>query len=198
MSKIVFLGDSITRGISYGGVTLPQTFAKLIGELNGYTYDDIINAGVNGDTSAQALERLPALLTEYSPVVVSVMIGINDYRAGLTPEESGTNIEAIIGLIRAAGATPVVMSSQFRRGTAAVVNEYREYLLKLDALTLRLGVRYMDFYRTMACQWFYNPTSWVKIFATNDITHLSVFGHEVVRNFSTREEFVGFFLPEFN
>jgi lysophospholipase L1-like esterase len=41
----------------------------------------VINGGVSGDTAAQALERLPALLQTHSPALVIVSIGGNDFCA---------------------------------------------------------------------------------------------------------------------
>lgn len=51
-SGIVFLGDSITKGTDYGGVTLTDTFAYKIGTANGYPPASIYNKGVGSDTSA--------------------------------------------------------------------------------------------------------------------------------------------------
>ena len=39
----------------------------------------MVNGGVPGDTSAQALARLPALLAEHRPALVIISIGGNDF-----------------------------------------------------------------------------------------------------------------------
>lgn len=60
MSKIVFIGDSLTKGIGYGGVTATDTFAYKIGIANGYAPADILNKGVSSDTAFGVLNRIQA------------------------------------------------------------------------------------------------------------------------------------------
>ena len=70
----------------------------------------MINAGVPGDTSAGARERLPALLAEHRPAVVVVTIGGNDFLRTLPLEQTKANIDAMLSAVAAAGAVPVLVA----------------------------------------------------------------------------------------
>ena len=65
---ILALGDSLTAGFGAPkGADYPAQLAQLVGRK-------VINGGVSGDTSAQALARLPDLLAQ-KPKLVVVSIG---------------------------------------------------------------------------------------------------------------------------
>ena len=66
--KLAALGDSLTAGFGAPkGADYPAQLAQLVGRK-------VINGGVSGDTSAQALARLPDLLAQ-KPKLVVVSIG---------------------------------------------------------------------------------------------------------------------------
>jgi acyl-CoA thioesterase I len=96
--RIVFLGDSITEGYS-----LPQNeaYPALIGArltAEGYNYISI-NAGVSGNTSADALARVGDYLSQ--PVsVFLIALGINDSRHAVPVPTLKTNLERIIDAVR--------------------------------------------------------------------------------------------------
>ena len=72
-ASVLCLGDSLTLGYGAGAsLTYPQWLAQLTG-LEAH------NAGVNGDTAEGALARLPDLLQRYSPALVLLSIGGNDF-----------------------------------------------------------------------------------------------------------------------
>lgn len=72
-ASVLCLGDSLTFGFGAGtGPTYPQWLAQLTGLT-------VHNAGVNGDTSAGALARLPDLLQRHRPALVLLSIGGNDF-----------------------------------------------------------------------------------------------------------------------
>ena len=72
-ASVLCLGDSLTFGFGAGtGPTYPQWLAQLTGLT-------VHNAGVNGDTSAGALARLPDLLQRHQPALVLLSIGGNDF-----------------------------------------------------------------------------------------------------------------------
>lgn len=76
---VVFLGDSLTRG---PGIQLSQTYPALIQEHMdklGLPFQ-IVNAGVNGNTSANALARADKAL-EGPVAVLVVALGTNDANA---------------------------------------------------------------------------------------------------------------------
>ena len=100
--RIVFLGDSLTAGL---GVAPEQAYPALIQQRlrqTGYP-DDVINAGVSGDTSAGGLRRLDWSLKGRVHVLV-VALGANDGLRGLPPRQLETNLDTIIERARTRGA----------------------------------------------------------------------------------------------
>src|SRR3546814_8985137 len=88
MSKIVFLGDSITRGAT---LAVADTFAYQVGVANGYAPADIINAGVSGDESADALARVGTDAIALAPDVCVVCLLVNDAKNGVPRSEEHTS-----------------------------------------------------------------------------------------------------------
>ena len=88
-STVLALGDSLTFGT---GASPESSYPAMLTELTGW---HVVNAGVAGDTSAQALQRLPALLAQHQPRLVIVSIGGNDFLRKLPEEETRANITAI-------------------------------------------------------------------------------------------------------
>ena len=69
----------------------------------------MINAGVSGDTSAQALARLPALLQEYKPALVIVSIGGNDFLRAQPSSATRANIAASCHTVKESGSRTVLI-----------------------------------------------------------------------------------------
>ena len=103
-SVALFLGDSLTAGT---GSSLAEAFPALVAQKTGW---QVVNAGVPGDTSAGARERLPELLAEHRPAVVILTIGGNDFLRRLPLEQTRENIDAMLMSIGAAGAVPVLVA----------------------------------------------------------------------------------------
>lgn len=89
-SVVLALGDSITSG---HGVALEEAWPALLSRRCGWR---IVNAGVSGDTSAGARQRLGALIAEHSPRLVIVEIGGNDMLRRAAETEIIANIAAMI------------------------------------------------------------------------------------------------------
>ena len=98
MKNIVLFGDSLTYGY---GVFKKDSIAALLQEK--FKKLAVINSGVNGDTTREALKRLDYDVLSFSPVAVTVLFGSNDcapsegcYR---TIVEFKSNLNAIIDRI---------------------------------------------------------------------------------------------------
>ena len=100
---VLALGDSITYGT---GAAPEASYPTVLAERTGW---QIVNAGEPGDTSAQALVRLPALLDEHKPALVLVSIGGNDFLRRLSDTDTRSNVERIVAAVRTAGALPVLI-----------------------------------------------------------------------------------------
>ncbi|MEN8135401.1 MAG: GDSL-type esterase/lipase family protein [Thermodesulfobacteriota bacterium] len=98
---IVCFGDSLTAGIGAApGMDYPARLSRLIGT-------EIINAGVAGDTTARALDRVEAVL-ELQPRIVMITLGGNDLKNGVGREVAFRNLEEIVSRFQDNGALVVI------------------------------------------------------------------------------------------
>lgn len=88
-NTVLALGGSLTYGY---GASPAESYPAQLQKLTGW---DIINGGISGDTSAQALSRLPALL-QRKPKLVLISIGGNDFLRKLPEAETRNNIAETI------------------------------------------------------------------------------------------------------
>lgn len=92
---ILFLGDSLTEGL---GVSKEEAFPKLVETMIQTELKKditIINGGVSGSTTSDALSRLKWYLKK-NPYIVFIALGANDGLRGLDLEKSKENLEEII------------------------------------------------------------------------------------------------------
>ena len=102
-STILALGDSLTAGY---GADAEAAYPAVLASLTGW---QIINGGVSGNTSAQALARLPALMRR-QPQLVLVSIGGNDFLRKVPEADTRSNIRQIVQQIKAAGMPAVLVA----------------------------------------------------------------------------------------
>ncbi len=101
--NIICFGDSVTFG--YGaepGGDYPSALAKM-------TNTSVINAGIDGDTSTEALKRLKSDVLDREPLMVIVEFGGNDFLRKIPEEVTLNNIKAMIDTIQAEGAMVAVV-----------------------------------------------------------------------------------------
>ena len=107
-STVLALGDSLTSG---AGADAAAAYPAVLEELTGW---QVVNGGVSGNTTAQALARLPSLLEEHQPALVIVSIGGNDFLRQMSASTAKSNIREICNASKAAGAqTMLVALPQF-------------------------------------------------------------------------------------
>jgi lysophospholipase L1-like esterase len=132
--RIVVLGDSITKGVR-SGVTAEQTFGALLeASLREAGQDvDVINQGIGGERTDQALARLSRDILSLEPTLVTVMYGTNDsyvdqgaQTSRLSADQYRQNLTAIVGELRRLGIQPVLMTEP-RWGDKAGVNGIGEH-----------------------------------------------------------------------
>jgi acyl-CoA thioesterase-1 len=108
---ILVVGDSISAAYGLkpeeGWVALLQK--KLDADKRGIK---VINGSVSGDTTANGLARLPALLSAHRPTTVVIALGGNDALRGSSIATMQKNLEAMITSAQKAKAKVVVTGLQ--------------------------------------------------------------------------------------
>lgn len=100
---ILAFGDSLTYGT---GAERNEAYpAKLVG----LTQRAVVNAGVPGETTAEGLKRLPALLDEHRPKLVLLCLGGNDMLRRLPEAETENNLRLMLQTLRASGIHVVLI-----------------------------------------------------------------------------------------
>ena len=69
----------------------------------------LVNASISGDTAAQGLARLPALLKQHQPRWVLIELGANDGLRGFPAQDVQRDLGQIITQVQQAGAQPLLM-----------------------------------------------------------------------------------------
>lgn len=103
-SSVLALGDSITFGT---GADSAAAYPARLAALTGW---NVVNAGVPGNTAAQAAERLPALLVEHQPALVIISAGGNDFLRRVPAAETELALRSAITCARDAGAQVLLVA----------------------------------------------------------------------------------------
>lgn len=103
-STVLALGDSLTSGV---GATPDTAYPTVLQSLTGW---QVVNGGVSGDTTAQALARLPALLQEHQPRLVIVSIGGNDFLRQMSAGTAKSTIREISRTAQSSGAQVLLVA----------------------------------------------------------------------------------------
>lgn len=98
---IVCFGDSLTFGTGASpGMDYPSQLSRLIGR-------PVVNLGVPGNTTTDALARLDQVL-EANPRIVMVTLGGNDLKHRIPKEQAFANLKAIVSRLQERGALVVI------------------------------------------------------------------------------------------
>jgi len=115
--RIVTLGDSITKGVR-PGVKAEDTFAQQLQKAlaKDDIRTDVVNVGIGGERTDQALKRLDAIL-KLKPRIVTIMYGTNDSYVDkgakdsrISPDEYRKNLLTLVANLRKADITPLLMT----------------------------------------------------------------------------------------
>jgi acyl-CoA thioesterase-1 len=103
IKNILCFGDSLTAGYGLPSSQAYPALLQLRVNALGFPYR-IINAGVNGDTSARGIQRIENYLSQ--PIDVLVLeLGVNDFSRGIFPAQTAQNLQRIIDRVRGANPT---------------------------------------------------------------------------------------------
>ena len=99
---VICFGDSLT----YGTGASPDTSYPAY--LSRSITEQVINAGVPGNTTADALERLDRDVLAHDPKIVLITLGGNDLMRDVPRDEAFANLREIVDRIHDRGALAVV------------------------------------------------------------------------------------------
>ncbi|MEY8765548.1 MULTISPECIES: arylesterase [Francisella] len=98
---IVAFGDSLTAGYGVDKYdNYPSQLSRMIGE-------PVINMGVSGETTGQALLRIEDVV-QANPKIVMVSLGANDLRKRIPAKEAFANLKRIVNILQANGALVII------------------------------------------------------------------------------------------
>lgn len=105
-STVVALGDSLTYGY---GANDETAYPTVLAELSKW---NVVNAGVNGDTSADVLTRVNEI-TEQNPDLVLLGVGGNDVLQRIAPDTTRANIIATIDTLQSNNIDVVLIAEPY-------------------------------------------------------------------------------------
>lgn len=111
-AKWLFTGDSITHGArhTYGQRSYPEIFAERIRTEMGRGRDFIINTAISGHTSKDIRNDFDWRVKQFSPQIISLMIGTNDAATtrNISVTEYESNLNWLIEGVRKLNAIPII------------------------------------------------------------------------------------------
>ena len=95
---IICFGDSLTEGVGAGsGEDYPTVLSRHLAL-------PVVNAGVRGDTTAHALERISDAVLSNNPRLVVILLGGNDFLRRVPLQDTRKNLGEIVRRVQAQGA----------------------------------------------------------------------------------------------
>ncbi|MBP9727763.1 MAG: arylesterase [Candidatus Moranbacteria bacterium] len=99
---VLMFGDSLVEGVgATAGQTLPEQLGRILNA-------PVLNYGVSGDTTRDALLRLNQAVAE-KPRIAIVLLGGNDFLKKIPREVTFANLEKIVSAFQEQGAITVVL-----------------------------------------------------------------------------------------
>ncbi|GGZ28245.1 SGNH/GDSL hydrolase family protein [Streptomyces poonensis] len=137
---VVAAGASMTQG------TLGRDWVTDLRERPGLRDHVFVNAGANGDTGADLLERVDSDIVACDPDLVTVLIGTNDVRGGVPPDEYRADLAAIVDRIEDRTSARVALMSLPPLGEdldAGINRRLRDYNAAIKETAARTGADYV-------------------------------------------------------
>jgi acyl-CoA thioesterase-1 len=124
---VLYIVLGFLLGACGGGEDYPAVLSRQLGV-------PVINAGLRGDTTAQALERLASGVLEKNPRLVIILLGGNDFLRQLPREQTRKNLEDIVQQVQAQGAMVAIAGLKLGLFTDEYGPMFEETAARLGAL----------------------------------------------------------------
>ena len=125
---IIFIGDSITAGQGAGA---GEDFPSLIGKTLNVP---IVNAGVSGNTTHDALLRINEDVISKNPSIVVVELGGNDLLERVDIKVTTRNLDLILSKIKPTGVKIVILGVKFLVFNKKYETDWQSLAKKYDAI----------------------------------------------------------------
>jgi lysophospholipase L1-like esterase len=149
---IVCLGDSVT-GVYYhtgGRRAYPEMIAVGLEQVYPKSNITLINAGVSGNSTFDALKRLQSDVLDHKPDLVTVMFGLNDM-VGVPVADYQANLKTIVEKCRGVGADVLLCTPNAVIDSAGrPVSKLLEFCGAMKDTGKKLGIPVCDCYETHA------------------------------------------------
>jgi len=145
MSRRVYVafGDSITDG--YG---VPRGFVSFLAERITDACPGLelttINAGSSGDSTNDAIYRLQRDVLDHDPDLVTINFGVNDAFSWVSAEKFGSNLSAMVDIIRGNGCTRIILVSSEVIPEPQAEKQVLPYWEKMRQVAEEAGIVYAD------------------------------------------------------
>ena len=131
-TNVIAFGDSLTQGYRVdAGLGWPERLSAIVGR-------PILNRGVSGDTTGDALNRLERDVLSQDPRIVLVCLGGNDMLRRLPADQQFENLRAIVRRIQERGALVVLIGTEGYKILSNV-----DYGARYEALARETGAVYV-------------------------------------------------------
>lgn len=175
--KVVCFGDSVTGVYYHTGGRRAYTDVLQHEMLRHFPSKDLaaFNAGVSGNTTVNALERLDQDVLAHQPDLITVMFGLNDMTR-VPLEEYRANLKSITERCRAAGAEVILCTPNSVVGTPDRPTEkLLQYVGVVREVAAELNTPLADCYKRFDAIRDEKPKRWA--YLMSDEIHPNMFGH---------------------
>jgi lysophospholipase L1-like esterase len=181
---VVFLGDSVTYG--YGVDTRKESFfARIESTLKKGKYGNIrvINAGVNGDETSDALLRIDTDVLAKEPDIVVISFGLNDCQNSvMTRRQFRKNLEAIVDKIEPKAEVILSTSNTFLETDSSLWKELNnlldQYMEEIRTIAREKTIQVIDVHTAWKDYLYNNPHTTESLYI--DFIHPSAQGHKLI------------------
>jgi lysophospholipase L1-like esterase len=120
-TNIICFGDSITFG---HGANPGENYPAYLGKMIAL---EVVNSGLDSDTSADGLQRIDSDVLEKEPRLVIIEFGGNDFLQKVPMDQTIANVKAMVDKIQAKGA----MAAIFDISSGMIMSNYRSAFRKI-------------------------------------------------------------------